>query len=143
MKHDSPLIHWGIPGMKWGVRRANRLAAAKARESDDHKTVSGLRKKKVNEMSNDELKKLTTRLQLEKQYKELTKIDLGPAQKMVAEVLLNVGKEMATTYLKKNLPSLLTNSFNTMFNIKTTPAAHQDPDNPMTPEQLKRFLDNR
>lgn len=24
MKYDQPLIHWGIPGMKWGVRRDHK-----------------------------------------------------------------------------------------------------------------------
>lgn len=107
----NALFHWGIPGMKWGVRRANRLAAAQARQSDDHKTVAGLRKKKISEMSNDELKKLTTRLQLEKQLKDLSAIDAGPGKKFITEVLSNAGKQLASKYIasavEKGLPELL------------------------------------
>ena len=108
---NNSLFHWGIPGMKWGVRRANRRAAALARQSEDHKTVAGLRKKKVSEMSNEELKKLTTRLQLEKQLKDLSAIDAGPGKKFVTEVLSNAGKQLASKYVasavEKGIPELL------------------------------------
>jgi hypothetical protein len=125
----NDLFHWGIPGMKWGIRRkmrdhmdrsvkqkygvdlAAKRAAAQARQSEDHKTVAGLRKKKVSEMSNDELKKLTTRLQLEKQLKDLSAIDAGPGRKFVTEVLTNAGKQLASKYVasavEKGLPELL------------------------------------
>lgn len=95
----NDLFHWGIPGMKWGVRRANRRAAAQARQSEDHKTVAGLRKKKVREMSNDELKKLTTRLQLEKQLKDLTKSDPSFSQKFITDVLGNSTKQLASKFV--------------------------------------------
>jgi hypothetical protein len=93
--------------MKWGVRRKN----PSSRQSADHKTVSGLRKKKVSEMSNDELKKLTARLQLEKQLKDLSASDTGPGKKFVTEVLSQVGKQLASKYVaiavEKGLPKLL------------------------------------
>lgn len=108
---NNSLFHWGVLGMKWGVRRANRRAAAQARQSEDHKTVAGLRKKKVSEMSNDELKKLTTRLQLEKQLKDLSASDIGPGKKFVTEVLSNAGKQLASKYIasavEKGLPQIV------------------------------------
>lgn len=108
---NNSLFHWGIPGMKWGVRRANRRAAAQDRQSEDHKAVAGLRKKKVSEMSNDELKKLTTRLQLEQQLKDLSARDVGIGKKFVAEVLSNAGKQLASKYVvsavEKGVPEIL------------------------------------
>ncbi len=95
----NDLFHWGIPGMKWGVRRANRRAASQARQSEDHKTVAGLRKKKVSEMSNDELKKLTARLQLEKQLKDLTKSDPSFAKKFVSDILGESAKKVASKFV--------------------------------------------
>ena len=62
----NELTHYGVIGMKWGRRKASSGSS-----SADHISVSGLRKKKLNEMSNDELTQLTKRLQLERQYKEL------------------------------------------------------------------------
>jgi len=67
--------------------------------SEDSKLASSLKKKKVSEMSNEELKKLTTRLQLEKQFKDLNKKDLGFAQKFVSDVLQGAGKQLASKYV--------------------------------------------
>jgi hypothetical protein len=58
-----------------------------------------LKGRKLNELSNDELKKLTARLQLERQYKDLTRIDQTPGRKFVSEVLQNTGKQLASKFL--------------------------------------------
>lgn len=89
----SYLEHIGVLGMRWGHRRAPMPDTS----SQDHQTTRALRTKKVHELSNDELKKLTTRLQLEKQYRELTKQDISPGQKFVTELL--------TSHLKTELSS--------------------------------------
>lgn len=134
---NRSLFHWGIPGMKWGVRRrqSNTTITGKP-HSSDHTTAVSLKKKHISEMSNDELKKLTTRLQLEKQYKDLTKVDLGPGQKIVTEVLLGLGKQAATSYLSKNLPKVLETAFNSVMGIKKTPFNPQGTDVPLTPSQV-------
>ena len=51
--------------MRWGVRKSN--------PSGDSNSVRKIRKKKVNEMTNQELREANNRLQLERQYKDLTK----------------------------------------------------------------------
>ena len=61
------LAHYGVLGMKWGVRKKSRTP------SSDSAKVKPLRKKHVDEMSNQELRDLNNRLQLERQYKDLTK----------------------------------------------------------------------
>lgn len=66
---DKELIHYGVLGMKWGVRKARKSS----NPSDDSKTASKLKTKTLDEMSNNELRTLNTRLQLEQQYKQLTK----------------------------------------------------------------------
>lgn len=107
---NNSLFHWGIPGMKWGIRRKSSGGSARP-DSEDHKTVKSLRGKKVSEMSNDELKKLTSRLQLEKQLKDLSASDVSFGQKFVQEVLGNAGKQLAAKYVanavEKGLPELL------------------------------------
>lgn len=92
------LAHFGVKGMHWGVRTSRggyigkeSKAKAKAKEepSEDHKTVSSLRKKSLPSLSNEDLQKVNTRLQLEKSYKELTqsKSTLDKGQKKVNRVL--------------------------------------------------------
>lgn len=86
---NAQLYHWGIKGMKWGVRRyqnsdGSLTAAGKKRYSDDNsgdsrntKTKSSSsssqssKPKSISEMSDDELRTAVQRLQLEQQYKSL------------------------------------------------------------------------
>lgn len=77
------LIHHGIKGQKWGVRRyQNKNGSLTPRGkkryrdktenwSDDAKEASTLNKKKVKQLSNNELKKLNERTRLEQEYSRL------------------------------------------------------------------------
>jgi hypothetical protein len=89
----NDLTHFGVLGMHWGVRR-NRTDTS----SPDHTLVKSIRTKKLNEMSNDELKKLTTRLNLEKQYKDLTKNDVSLGSKIAGQLLGVIGNAIANQF---------------------------------------------
>ena len=66
-KKPNELYHYGVLGMRWGVRRRS------ARQpSADSSNVKNIRKKKINEMSNKELQDANNRIRLEREYKNLT-----------------------------------------------------------------------
>lgn len=73
---DGELYHYGVLGMKWG-RRKDRSAGISKRKSkkrqmsDDAREAALIKKKKVSEMSNAELRKLNERKQLERTYASL------------------------------------------------------------------------
>lgn len=73
----NDIKHYGVLGMKWGVRRAQRRNSrieSKGRKkgwSDDAIDVSKIRAKKVKQMSNAELKRLNERNQLEVTNRDL------------------------------------------------------------------------
>jgi hypothetical protein len=63
MKKNDFLKHYGVKGQRWGVRK--RVVSA------DHHAVSSLRGKKLHEMSNDEIRSITARMDLERRYRDL------------------------------------------------------------------------
>ena len=88
------LMHYGVKGMKWGVRHdrpssGERKARRKTRASIRRNYTGGrssdalkeARRQDINKMSNQELQQHITRLNLERQYRSLTKIDIGAGQR--------------------------------------------------------------
>lgn len=79
--HTPPsdeLMHYGILGMKWGVRRSEaQLARARkkaAKQEPDHEDYTRAHSpKSIRAMSDKELSDRNKRLNAEKQYKDLTK----------------------------------------------------------------------
>jgi hypothetical protein len=128
---DYILKHHGIKGQKWGVRRfqnkngtytpagRKRRLANQDNWSEDARTVSQLRKKSVNEMSNVELKKYNERVRLEQEYSRLNPSAVSKGWKYVAgaavatntvlnlynnsDKLIKIGKPFVDKMLKKKV----------------------------------------
>lgn len=124
---NNELYHYGILGMKWGIRRTpaqlghrikqrkvekqrkeNLAKARKARAEHQKKLKSG--KLKPKEMTEAELRKEVQRLQLEKQYMDL-KRDTSSQNKgktfaskyggqLVDKLITNVGIDLVTQVAK-------------------------------------------
>lgn len=70
---DEHLCHWGIKGMKWGVRRyQNKDGSLTPAGKKRYPSESKSKKKKVSEMTDQELREIVTRMNLESNYKKLT-----------------------------------------------------------------------
>ena len=122
---NNSLQHHGVKGMKWGIRRfqnkdGSLTAAGKKRQSsmsDDAREVDTIRKKKVSEMSNAELRKLNDRTQLEQNYHRLNPSTVKKGMAIVAttaatmntllnlynnsDKLVKTGKKVCEKMLKK------------------------------------------
>jgi len=90
----NDLKHFGILGMRWGIRRGS------SKSSEDSLKAKTLRKKKLDQLSNQELKDLNNRLQLERQYKELTAKGVNKGRKKVSEVLSKMGGELVNSVIR-------------------------------------------
>lgn len=71
---DDTIAHYGVKGMKWGVRRSRAQIDA---DSEDATRVKNIRAKAktnrtTNVLSNKELQDAITRMNLERQYSSLT-----------------------------------------------------------------------
>lgn len=116
---DYELYHYGVPGMKWGVRRSRRQLSKidkKARKqnwSDDAIDAAKVRIKKVSQMSNAELRKLNERTRLENEYANLNKRQKSAGEKFASEIMRETAKETAksytTKYAKKGVEWLIKN----------------------------------
>lgn len=135
---ENTLVHYGILGMKWGVRRTpEQLARAKGKKPEQKNTESvrkksstkpatntsstSGKKKTSSELTNDELKEKITRLELEKRYNELAKSTMPPPKSskgkdFVMRVIEKSGENIATqltTYVMGSaVNKLLGDTFN-------------------------------
>lgn len=72
------------------------------KNSEDHEIAQMLKKKKVNELSNDEIRKLTTRLQLEKQMKDITAADRAKSGRFLKGILSSkFGQQLIASLIKR------------------------------------------
>ena len=107
MNYDDFLKHFGIPGMHWGRRSGKSKKSKPSHTHVENHSVSGtVKSKKIHELSNTDIKKITERLTLEKQYKELTKAQISPGKKFVMGLLQTAATEYANAFIKKQITKM-------------------------------------
>lgn len=112
------LQHHGIKGQKWGVRRfqnadGSLTTAGKQRASATKKRTDA---KNLGTLTDAQLKQKITRLQLEKQLRELTNAELNSGRVYAQKILKDVGSKVLTTAASGALlyagKAAITKSFN-------------------------------
>lgn len=133
---DGSLAHYGVIGMRWGVRKARsrgsrsksiRSVSSKLKKtydaslSEDARAAAGLKLRKrvlgTKNLSNEELKTLITRRQLERQLNDINRQDISKGRKFAEKSLEHVGTMVVTTvsiavikpYIEKLITEIVTN----------------------------------
>lgn len=123
---DEILEHFGIKGMKWGVRRressdggvGSHLPSLHKQGEPSHDAARAktlrvqARKGGTASLSNAELKALTERMNLEQQYSRLSGNTTGMQSaraggKFVGNLLLGVGRQQASEILNQHASQML------------------------------------
>lgn len=121
---DDVLAHFGVKGMRWGVRRSEKISSGPVEPTakvsrrtgviDTHKTRGGegfdahndakvtarskqiAKKSGTQALSTKELQDLVSRMNLEQQYSKLAASKENPGKKFVQDLVVSEGK----SYLK-------------------------------------------
>lgn len=96
---SSELAHYGIRGMRWGVRRnsdgtiEDTGKLKRGERSQDSAEVKELRRHHVSTLSNAEIRKINERMQLEQSYRNLERSSsvIGQGRREVSSILSDVG----------------------------------------------------
>ena len=107
------LYHHGIIGMKWGRRRyqnedGTRTAAGKKRDrmngrnerAEEYEKTRTAKKKGIDRFSNEDLRKINERLQLEDTYKRLTAPQMKKSESWVKQSIQKAAEGAVTDFTK-------------------------------------------
>lgn len=112
------IIHYGVKGMKWGVRKQrppsqgrkkktnaqrvlDKITAKKQKTFEPRKVENNTKRRRISDLSDEELRKVINRMEMERKYSQLTAKEVSKGRKFANEVLYNSAKATATTYTTK------------------------------------------
>lgn len=102
---DIVIEHFGTRGMKWGVRKDKKIRV----DSEDYQKFKTNRKKKSSELSDKELKDTISRMNMNKQMKNLSPSKVKQGHNATKEIIALVGTiGVVTAWAKSDMGKKVT-----------------------------------
>lgn len=99
LAEQGVIAHYGVLGMKWGVRKDRRRSGSPRRTRREQREIESRKQavKRRRTLSEKEIRQRIERLHLERQLKELTEQDISPGKSFVTNLFKDVGKRTLAT----------------------------------------------
>lgn len=117
MTFSEELAHFGIKGMKWGVRKNRSASGGESSKSqsflskDEPTTSEWHRSRRFDHLSNKDLKARINRIEMEKKYRDLTMTKSErrrkAIKKAIGDILANTAKKQAQLVVDKQVSALM------------------------------------
>jgi len=138
---ENEIRHYGIKGMKWGVRRtpaqlghivrrtSGKAPAQTAKKAAPKKTSTSSdtpKQKKLSELTDDEIRQRISRLELERRYKDLAKEEpkkVSRGKRFCMDVLETIGKNTLTNLGTQAANHIIGDAINKIAGVDSTDAA--------------------
>lgn len=137
MTFSEELAHFGIKGMKWGVRKNRSDSGGGSSKSqsflskDEPTTSEWHRSRRFDHLSNKDLKARINRLEMEKKYRDLTMTKSErrrkAIKKAIGDILANTAKKQAQLVVDKQVSALMNGKISASLPKPPKPAPEKKP----------------
>lgn len=137
MTFSEELAHFGIKGMKWGVRKNRSDSGGGSSKSqsflskDEPTTSEWHRSRRFDHLSNKDLKARINRIEMEKKYRDLTMTKSErrrkAIKKAIGDILANTAKKQAQLVVDKQVSALMNGKISASLPKPPKPAPEKKP----------------
>lgn len=137
MTFSEELAHFGIKGMKWGVRKNRSASGGESSKSqsflskDEPTTSEWHRSRRFDHLSNKDLKARINRLEMEKKYRNLTMTKSErrrkAIKKAIGDILANTVKKQAQLVVDKQVSALMNGKISASLPKPPKPVPKKEP----------------